>query len=322
MKRINHPVLAFVSGWLVVALLYLPHANAESVSSGHSVTTSPPHIVSGTDISLTSSNIVKVVVLSQEEYDAIVSTLPEGTEISVQIVDREKPYPLAGEADYYRKSAQPTPPVDVFIDELVVDLLTADWGKGDLAIVIFVVIGLVVTISVVAYTGYYVYQLLTGGGHDDYWFSADLKSTFLVGSGTSGHASGIKFGAGFENSHRRVGALLETGYLDMKIRPKDIDTTVRPKGAYFLAGAGVRWMFDDRVNPSWIGMELLAGTATDKTVKLMSVARATLNLAIGSRGRLGLTVGAMSLGLDIDEGILQNRNQFATLLGLETGIRF
>jgi hypothetical protein len=55
---------------------------------------------------------------------------------------------------------------------------------------------------------------------------------------------------------------------------------------------------------------------------VMSVARANLSLGIGSRGRLGFTVGSMFLGLDPAEGILKQRNNFTTLLGIETGIRF
>jgi hypothetical protein len=80
-------------------------------------------------------------------------------------------------------------------------------------------------------------------------------------------------------------------------------------------------MLEQQANPSWLGMEILAGSASDPGVKLMSVARATLNFGIGSRGRLGFTAGAMSLGLEADEGILTNRNHFSTLLGIETGLR-
>jgi len=87
-----------------------------------------------------------------------------------------------------------------------------------------------------------------------------------------------------------------------------------------MAGAGVRWpLSQERTNPSFLGVELLAGTGSDESVHMVSTARANLSFGVGSRMRLGVSVGALYVGLEPTEGPLKNIDRFTTLVGIQTG---
>ncbi len=209
------------------------------------------------------------------------------------------------------------------VGDLLVEIMRTDWTSSDASLVIFVVIGAIVVLAVVVYAGAYLYDMATGSGDYQHWWTLETQASFLTGNDSRGYSAGLKFSAGFERADTRVGAILESGYLDVGIRQEGQSERLNADGVFVMAGAGVRWIFGEAPeNPSHVGFELLAGTAWDDQVDVMSVARANLSLGIGSRGRLGFTVGSMFLGLDPAEGILKQRNNFTTLLGIETGIRF
>lgn len=209
------------------------------------------------------------------------------------------------------------------VGDLLVEIMRTDWTSSDASLVIFVVIGAVVVLAVVVYAGAYLYDMATGSGDYRHWWNLETQASFLTGNDSRGYMAGLKLSAGFERADTRVGAILESGYLDVGIRQEGQAERLNADGVFVMAGVGVRWIFGETPeNPSHVGMELLAGTAWDDQVDVMSVARANLSLGIGSRGRLGFTVGSMFLGLDPTEGILENRSNFTTILGIETGIRF
>ena len=209
------------------------------------------------------------------------------------------------------------------VGDLLVEIMRTDWTSSDASVVIFVVIGAVVVLAVVVYAGAYLYDMATGSDEYLHWWNLETQASFLTGNRSRGYTAGLKLSAGFERNDTRVGAILESGYLDVGIRQEGQSERLDADGVFVMAGVGVRWIFGETPkNPSHFGMELLAGTAWDEQVDVMSVARANLSLGIGSRGRLGFTVGSMFLGLDPTEGILENRSNFTTILGIETGIRF
>lgn len=209
------------------------------------------------------------------------------------------------------------------VGDLLVEIMHTDWTSSDASLVIFVVIGAVVVLAVVVYAGAYLYDMATGSDEYLHWWNLETQASFLTGNQSRGYTAGLKLSAGFERNDTRVGAVLESGYLDVGIRQEGQAERLNADGVFVMAGAGVRWIFGETPeNPSHFGVELLAGTAWDDQVDVMSVARANLSLGIGSRGRLGFTAGSMFLGLDPTEGILENRNNFTTILGIETGIRF
>jgi len=211
-----------------------------------------------------------------------------------------------------------------FFANLIVELVDSDWTSSEAAVVIFVVIGVVVAAAVVVYAGVYLYEIATGQGDYRHWYQIESRAASLAGGSNRGQMAGARIAAGFEREADdvRTGLILEAGYMDLRIRPKDSDLRVHAEGGYVMAGAGIQWLFDDPRNPSSFGMELLAGVADDPDVDILSIARATLSFGIGSHGRMGLSVGALMLGLDADDSLLENHRQFVPLLGLETGFQF
>lgn len=209
-----------------------------------------------------------------------------------------------------------------FVD-LMWDLSHADWGDKDGAIVIFVIIGVAVVLTVVVYAAAFLYDAVTGAGETRRWWDMEGTASFLTSSGNSGFMGGARLSAGLERNDAKVGLVIDGGYLNARIRTQDSAQTFDVSGGYAMAGAGVRWRLDSRVdNPSCFGLELLAGTASDEQVDLMSEARATLTFGLGSRMRLGVSLGALYLGLKAKDGLLGDVNDFSTLLGLHSGIRF
>lgn len=205
---------------------------------------------------------------------------------------------------------------------LIVDLFNTDWSSGDAAIVVFVIVSAIVVLTVVVYAGVYLYEIVTGRGDYEHWLNIEPRVSVLYGRSGSGYFAGLTVAAGFESEQTRTGALLEAGYMNLRVRPEESDGRIRAEGAYIMAGTGVNWLFGKTDNPSLFGLELLAGTADDPDVKLMSVARANLNFGLGTYGRFGVSLGSLLIGLEAGDGLLKDHNLFVPLLGFETGFRF
>ncbi len=195
---------------------------------------------------------------------------------------------------------------------------------GDAAIVIFVVVGVLVVAAVVVYSGVFLYRALTGVGDYSYWWDAELHSSTLVGGGDSGFAAALRLSSGVDLDEARLGMVVEGGYLSATITLKDAPNSVAVEGGYVMGGAGVRWPVGGMPeNRSFFGVEMLAGNVWDTDVDLMSVARTTLSLGIGAHTRLGFSLGALYLGLDTDDSsLVEEGNNFTSMLGVEVGVRF
>jgi len=210
---------------------------------------------------------------------------------------------------------------DGFADFLC-NLCSGDWGDGNGAVVIYVVIGVAVVAAVVVYATAFLVEALTGTGQHRHWWDLAADATFLTGDGNRGSLSGARVSAGLENRAAKIGLVLDGGRIDARVRTRDSTQPLNISGGYVMAGTAVRWQLDDAVNPSCFGIELLAGTASAQQVGLISEARATLTFGIGNRARLGLSLGALYLGLKATDGLLTDAHDFSILLGVHSGIRF
>lgn len=204
--------------------------------------------------------------------------------------------------------------------DLIGDLGSLD---GDSAIVIFIIVGVTVVAAVVVYSAALLYQAATGQGGYTYWWDSELYGATLVGGGDSGTMASLRIGSGAAMENARLGMLIEGGYLDAKIGIEDIKDDVDIEGGFLMGGAGVRWPLNSAANNvSFLGMELLAGKVWDDDVDLISVARATLSIGLGDHARLGFSLGALYLGLDETDTLVEDADNFTTTLGLEAGVRF
>ena len=207
--------------------------------------------------------------------------------------------------------------------DLTRDLGRSNWSDNDAAIVIFVVVGAVVVFAVLVYAGAFLYELATGKGTHSYWWDMEGKTSFLCSHANSGHMAGARLSSGFENAQAKVGLVFEAGSINAEIHPQEAMGKVNVEGGYAMAGAGIRWPLSaEKINPSFIGVELLAGTSSDESVRMMSTACASLSFGLGLRMRLGASLGALYLGLDPTEGPLKKFDNFTTLVGIQAGYRF
>jgi hypothetical protein len=204
--------------------------------------------------------------------------------------------------------------------DLIGDLGDLD---SDAAIVIFIIVGVTVVAAVVVYSAALLYQAATGQGGYTYWWDSELYGATLVGGGDSGTMASLRIGSGAAMENARLGMLIEGGYLDAKIGLDDVEEDVDIEGGFLMGGAGVRWPLNSAANNvSFLGMELLAGKVWDEDVHLISVARATLSIGLGDHARLGFSLGALYLGLDETDTLVEDADNFTTTLGLEAGVRF
>jgi hypothetical protein len=210
--------------------------------------------------------------------------------------------------------------IDPGIVESTVELFHSGSGE-DFAVVLFVVVGVFVVAVWVVYAGVYVADVLIGREHE-YWWDLETHSSWLVGGAEEGALFGAKLATGIVEQDVQVGIAGEFGYLDMDVDVEDSDRTVELKGMYGLAGPAIRWIMDTGPNPSYFSLELLAGTSEHQETRLISTAKAGLNLGIGDRFRLGLTLGSLYVDLEANEGLPLEQSDFNVLLGAETGFRF
>ncbi len=328
-------VVHAVTAVLVVALgyqLYLPGASAAEPAS--------PVVA---DVG-TNAPAPRVYYMTPEQFEALEPQLQAhgyqsltnsvGTNaVATVTIEQVPPEPESGNvADAYEEPVESeTPPhggpADASSDlvgNLIVELIDTDWTSSEAAVVIFVVIGVTVVLTVVVYAGVYLYEIVTGTGDYRHWWQIEPRFESVSGGSSRGQLAGVKLSAGFEREadDMRTGVIVESGYMNLHIRPEGSDSRVRAEGGYLMAGAGVQWLFGTPRNPSSLGFELMAGVADDRDVDVVSVARVNLGFGLGTHGRLGFSVGALLVGLDPEDGLLEHHNQFIPLIGLETGIRF
>jgi hypothetical protein len=211
---------------------------------------------------------------------------------------------------------------EVFV-RIVGDVGHIDGSSREFAIVIFVIVAAVVVVAIVAYAGVVLYDLLSGAGQYAYWWDIEAQASMLAGAGSEGGLFGAKLSTGVQDRDTRVGLVLEGGQLDARVHLDRDSDRVDVNGAFLMGGVGIRWGIGGApVNPAYFGMELLAGGSSADNVDLMSTARMELSFGVGSRMRVGFSLGALYLGLNPTEGILKDYDQFSTLLGVQSGFRF
>jgi len=204
--------------------------------------------------------------------------------------------------------------------DLIGDLGSLD---SDAAIVIFIIVGVSVVAAVIVYSAALLYQAGAGLGGYDYWWDTEIHGATLVGGGDRGGMAALRIGSGVDLREARLGLVLEGGYIDAEIALDEAPDQVDVEGGFAMGGAGVRWPFGSSTsNASFFGIELLAGTIWDADVDLMSVARTTLSLGLREHLRLGFSLGALYLGLDAEDALVEDIDNFTTLLGVEAGVRF
>jgi hypothetical protein len=194
-------------------------------------------------------------------------------------------------------------------------------GSSDGAAAILVIIGAVVLVVWTVYALKYVADAATGASDpcSRRWSEWALTTT-AINSYRPQYAyfTGLRYLSGVDHAGLNFGLSAELGHADVLLAEASL---LRMQGLYWMVGPLLRWGLSSGANPSYLQMELLAGSTENKEMGVIATAKVGFNFGLTDRLRLGLSYGAMNINLH-EQGIILDRSQFYTLWGLDMGYRF
>ena len=241
---------------------------------------------------------------------------------------RPAPSPATGPESAPAPAPVPAPPVTVqpAID-LNVDILKGSGGSNsDAAKVFFIITGIVVVAAFVVYAGKYLVDIAQGNQHD-LWWEVIFNSTYLdTNAGQNGRFTGVKLATGFVSSDLIQIALVgEVGNADLNLlfneysNPLALDFTT----PYWMLGATARLMLSrSRVNASYLYMDFMGGKTSRSETDSIGATRVGASFGINDYVRLGINYGAQYIGLNSNQGFVDNSGEYWYTLGVEMGVRF
>lgn len=203
-------------------------------------------------------------------------------------------------------------------------------GGGDAAAVLFVLIGVVVVAVFVIYTLKYLVDIANGKEYD-YWWDLGAQQTYLITDKSEhGALTSAKLASGYIADHRAyIGLVGELGYMDIDLNVSKQDSPARLNfsGAYWMLGAAARFALFDNVkdgqsNPSVFFMEFMSGLTEDAATDVIGSAKLGFNFGEFDHLRIGIHAGAQYIGLNKEQGFINNSNNYWFTYGLELGYRF
>jgi hypothetical protein len=206
----------------------------------------------------------------------------------------------------------------------------SDLTDDNLAVVIFVVVGIFIVAALFIYAGKFIYDIAVGNKQYDYWWEIGpgitvIENDVKYGFKEKGSLVGLKLSTGFTDRGIQFGLTGEAGFMDFTLYFEDKQGLHELEGLYGMAGPAIRFLFyDDRrsPNPSYLYLELLAGTSEHEEAGLLSVARMGVNWRMTKYLRLGIHVGSLYFDLKESEGIITEEDNFRLMGGMEFGFRF
>lgn len=214
-----------------------------------------------------------------------------------------------------------------------------DGGGGHGAEVLLIVIAFVVVAIFVVYAGKAIYELATSNKEYRYWMDIGWIYTVYNEEGNnpyshhSGSMSGVKIAAGFHDGGEvQVGVAVEVGSFNFGLDGKAEEESdflslgsnekvnwIEYGGSYAMAGLHVR--LSTKPEKGFYYLELLSGKSSHESVNTLSVGRIGGNFFFGQVG-LGLNLGALYMGLNDTDGIIQNVDNYEYIVGYEVRYRF
>lgn len=226
-------------------------------------------------------------------------------------------------------ASQPPTPEDIQITGSCISDLS-DLGNDDVAVVLFVIIGVFVVAALIVYAGKYIYDVATSRGKYGYWWEIGPSVSVIehknqYGFKENGILAGVKVATGFTDRNVQIGLAGEAGLIDANLYYEDKKGLLEFEGLYGMAGPAIRLLFYDREkspNPSYLLLELLAGTSEHEEAGLLSLARIGLNWRVKKHLRIGLNIGALYFDLKETESIIKKEDNFRFMGGIGFGYRF
>ena len=221
------------------------------------------------------------------------------------------------------------PPIDVDISGSCTGDLP-DLGDSDLAVVLFVLIGVFVVAALIVYAGKFIYDVATNAGKYTYWWELGpnlsvIENDHKHGFKEDGILAGLRIATGFTDRDVQVGLTGEFGMMDFNLYYEDKKGLLELEGFYGMVGPSIRFLFNkdmDDSNSSFLFLEILAGTSEHGEAGVLSTARIGVNWGIKDHGRIGLHFGTLYFDLKETESIIHEEDNFRLMGGMEIGYRF
>lgn len=199
-------------------------------------------------------------------------------------------------------------------------------NANDVAKVLFIVAGVVVVAAFIVYAGKYITDIVSGE-EKELWWELIFNSTFFrTDSGQHGRLLGAKVATGFVSSDLIQVALVgEFGNTDLELLLNDNASTVNVdvSGSYWLMGATARLHLTDKlVNASYLYMDFMGGATSNNVTGNIGMARLGASFGINDYMRLGANIGAHYIGLEEDQGFVNDGDNYWFTYGLEMGVKF
>lgn len=209
--------------------------------------------------------------------------------------------------------------INVMLDISGDVLNSASGGNGDGAALVFVIVGTVLVVVWALYVFKFLYDVATGF-KPCYWSELTLSSS-RISSNSDDYADfkGINYMTGFRNGATEVGISIELGHSDIQL-PQLLNQ--RLKGSYLFLGPLLRWRMSASKNPHYFSMNFLAGSTEHDEMGTIAKASLGLQFGLGTSTHLGFSWGAMSIDVKDSQGILQDRNEYFYLYGMNFGFKF
>lgn len=327
-KRIISHLLCFVMAWTTVIPAYAGNSNSVNDLDEASIRAKYPD--------------AKIIHVSEEEYPALAESLQkQGYQTSnsgsvKHLAAREKhqqPSQPAetinhnrmrssnrddcGNGHYRQKEPASDASFQVMVD-FSSDMMHSN-GDDKSAAVLFVFIGAVLLVVWTFYVFKYLYDVSLGY-HPCRWSELSVASS-SISSNVDQHAyfHGLNYKTGIRNGITEFGISAEIGHSDILLVESG---TLRLEGLYWLIGPLLRWRLSSGRNPHYFQMDFLAGSTEHSEVGVIARANLGVRFGISDRVHMSFNWGAMNINLKENQGIIDDRDQFHYLYGINVGYRF
>lgn len=328
LKRIISHLLCFVMAWTTVVPVYAGNYNPVNEMNEAAIRAKYPD--------------AKIIHVSEEEYPALAEKLQkQGYQTSSmgpvqQLATSEQKQQLSqpledinhnrisypnrkdcGEGYYRQHEPASEGSLQVMVD-FSSDMMNST-SDDKSAAVLFVFVGAVLLVVWTFYIFKYLYDV-SMGHHPCRWSELSFSSsTISTHMDQYAYFHGLNYKTGIYNRGTEFGISAEVGHSDILLVESG---ALRLEGLYWLIGPLLRWRLSSGRNPHYFHMDFLAGSTEHAEVGVIARVNLGLRFGISETMHMSFNWGAMNINLNDNQGIINNRNQYYYLYGINVGYRF
>lgn len=193
-------------------------------------------------------------------------------------------------------------------------------GSGDQAAIVFVVIGTVLVVVWALYVFKYLYDITTGFKPCHIWYEFNYTSSRTHSSGDQRlEFNGLRFMTGFRDRITEVGFAVELGKADIKLTEIN---SLELNGNYWLLGPILRWPLSENKNPGSFYMNFMAGSTEHDDINYIAKANIGLRFALAENFTFSINWGVLNIDLSDSQSLINDRDQYHYIYGINTGLLF